>query len=444
MKIVNKNWVMNTPLRQLWIHFCDDSLFRNSIYLMLSTGVMAGFGFIFWIIATRLYTPEQIGYATALISTTVLISSFSLLGFNTALIKYLPQAKNPNVVINTAMSAVAITTIAVSTIYLLNLNHLATQFQTLTNELTYAFLFIIFIIMVSLNTLTDSVFIAYRLSKYNLIIYTFFGLVKIISPLFLISYGSYGIFFSYIGSVVISLALSIYFMKKKCGYKVQIVTDKKTAKKMASFSLANYAASFMYGFPTLIMPTIIVGKLGTTQSAHFYMASTIATLLYVIPQATTQSLFAEGSHNKRDFVALVKNTFRLIGLMIIPAIIILLFFGNFILLIFGKEYSINSYQPLQIMSISGIFLAINLVGSTILKLQYRLKELLSINAGYLIITLTLTFWWMKYGILGICWALFIGQIFMSSEYLFILVYKKLKVSSIMKLFHYKGSTSVLL
>ena len=48
-------------IKKIYNHFMNDSLYRNSIYLILSTAVMGGFGFIFWIIAARLFTLEQIG-----------------------------------------------------------------------------------------------------------------------------------------------------------------------------------------------------------------------------------------------------------------------------------------------------------------------------------------------------------------------------------------------
>src|ERR1700739_369629 len=70
-------------LKNIATRFREDSLFQNSVYLITSTVAMSLFGFAFWIITTRLYSPEEIGFATALISATTLLSTFSLFGFNT-------------------------------------------------------------------------------------------------------------------------------------------------------------------------------------------------------------------------------------------------------------------------------------------------------------------------------------------------------------------------
>ena len=112
MKIISK----------FYNHLANDSLYRNSIYLMLSTAVMAFLGFFFWIINARLYSTEQVGIATTLISVVTLISSFSLFGFGAGLIRYLPTSKQKNEKINTGFTLVAIASIFISIIYLLGLN----------------------------------------------------------------------------------------------------------------------------------------------------------------------------------------------------------------------------------------------------------------------------------------------------------------------------------
>jgi len=46
----------------------SDPLYRNSLFMAFTSVFNAGCGFFFWMIAARLYTVEQVGLATALIS----------------------------------------------------------------------------------------------------------------------------------------------------------------------------------------------------------------------------------------------------------------------------------------------------------------------------------------------------------------------------------------
>ncbi len=61
---------------------------------------MAVFGFFFWMINARLYSAEQVGIGTTLISIITLISSFSLLSIGNGLIRYLPTSERKNKKIN--------------------------------------------------------------------------------------------------------------------------------------------------------------------------------------------------------------------------------------------------------------------------------------------------------------------------------------------------------
>ena len=65
------------------------------MYLLLSSGLQAGLGFAFWILAARIFTVPQVGRATSLIAATTLIGFVALLGLNSTLIRYLPTVAAP-------------------------------------------------------------------------------------------------------------------------------------------------------------------------------------------------------------------------------------------------------------------------------------------------------------------------------------------------------------
>src|SRR5437773_4097092 len=66
----------------------ENTLYKNSLYVMASNMVLIGSGFLFWIIAARLYGAAQIGIATSLYSLLTLLSTLSLLGFNSGLMRF--------------------------------------------------------------------------------------------------------------------------------------------------------------------------------------------------------------------------------------------------------------------------------------------------------------------------------------------------------------------
>ena len=85
-------WIFS-EFRRLWedafgvIHSPDKiksllrvPLYSNSIYMVLADAVGALFGFVFWVVASRLYSTEAVGVCSALISAIRTIATYHHFG----------------------------------------------------------------------------------------------------------------------------------------------------------------------------------------------------------------------------------------------------------------------------------------------------------------------------------------------------------------------------
>lgn len=400
-------------ISKFYNHIANDSLYRNSIFLMLSTGVMAFFGFFFWMINARLFTTEQIGLATTLTSVMGLITSFSLLGLNTGLIRYLPKSERKNDKINTCFSVVILITAIVSIVFLLNLKTFSPKLLFVKENPFYALLFILFIIVSSLSNVLESIFIAFRNTKFVFIQNTIYSILKVVFPVFFVTLGVFGIFSSWMVALTIGIGFSFIILVRKFDYKPKLVINKSIIEKIGRFSFGNYIAGFLGSLPSMVLPLVITNKIGPETTAHYYMAMMIASLLFVIPQAATQSLFAEGSHDEKELKQHVKKATKIIALILIPGILATVFLGKYILLAFGKDYSNGGLQFLQLLAISGIFVSINGILGTILRIGHRIKELILISFINTVIILGLSYLLTSLGLLGIGVAWIIGYVVMA-------------------------------
>jgi O-antigen/teichoic acid export membrane protein len=407
--------------------FCNilanDSLYRNSFYLILSMAVMAFLGFFFWIINARLYSAEQVGIGTTLISVLTLISGFSILGLGNGLIRYLPTSERKNKKINTAFTIIILTSILISIFFLIFLKTFSPKLLFIRENIIYSLLFILFVVFSSLNTISENVFIAYRSSKFVFIKNSIFSITKLILPIFLVSLGAYGIFISIGISAVIAFSLCLAILILRFNYLPKLIIDISIVKKMSIFSLGTYTYGLFGGLPYTVLPILITNLLGAKFSAYFYMDMMIASILYIIPTATSQSLFAESSFNKTELKVHLKKTIKIITLIIIPAIIIVFIFGNYILLAFGKEYSYEGFILLKYLSISGIFISINTVGGIILFIKHKIRLMILLNLIITVLILSLSIILIKmslFGIVGIGISWTIGQGIASIIYLFLI------------------------
>ncbi len=80
------------------------SLLVNSYYLMAANVVMAAFGFLFWTAAARLHPPGEVGLAAAVLSVVGLVSMLSGLGLDYAMVRFLPDAADPQGIVNSALT----------------------------------------------------------------------------------------------------------------------------------------------------------------------------------------------------------------------------------------------------------------------------------------------------------------------------------------------------
>jgi len=385
---------------------------------MLSTGVMAGFGFFFWIINARLYSAEQVGIGTTLISVITLISSFSLLGLGNSLIKYLPASDKKNKKINTSFTLVGLTSIFISIFFLVFLKTFSPRLLFVRESIIFSLLFILFIVFSSLDIISENVFIAYRSSKFVLIKNTISSIVKLILPIFLVTLGAYGIVVSMGIAMSVAFLVSLVFLIVHFNYSPRPIIDRIVVKRMTKFSLGNYVAGFIGGLPAMVLPILITNSIGAKFSAYFYIDMMIANLLYIIPMATSQSLFAEGSYSETELKVHLKKAIKIISLILMPAILITFLFGKYILLAFGKEYSSEGVIFLRILAISGIFLSINYIGNSIFFIKNKIKLIILMSFIGTSIILSLSIMLIHQNLLGIGVSWLLGQGIISVIYLF--------------------------
>ncbi|MFQ5925143.1 MAG: lipopolysaccharide biosynthesis protein [Dehalococcoidia bacterium] len=359
-----------------------EPLYRNSIFLMANTIVTAGLGFFFWMVVARFYTEAEVGWGAAIISTASVLALLSRLGLGIALVRFLPKAEKPVDMINTCFTLGGIVAVALAAIFVAGLDLWSPALGFIKDNAIFSLAFISFVLLFTLSTLMESIFIARRRAEFALSKNTIHSLLKIPLPILLVLYfHAFGIVGSWGIGISVAFVISLFFFvpRVQSGYKPVPKLDIGMIKNTWRYSAGNHLAALFLAAPGLVLPLLIVNLLGAEQNAYFYIAWMIANLLFVIPLAVSHSLFAEGSHFEEELGVNVRSSLRLIFVLLIPAIIIIFLAGKWLLLLFGEGYSANGLMLLWILSISSIPLSIDLVYSTILRVEGRTSELVIIR-----------------------------------------------------------------
>jgi len=110
----------------------------------------------------------------------------------------------------------------------------------------------------------------------------------------------------------------------------------------------------------MILPIMVLNVLGAEQAAYYYIAFAIASLLFMIPNAISMSLFVEGSHGEALKRTVVKSLFAILSLLI-PAAAALYVCGGWVLGVVGAEYAAGGLGVLRVMVAASLFVGVNSV-----------------------------------------------------------------------------------
>jgi len=388
--------------------FAQDSLFRNSVYLIASTAIMSVLGFGFWLFVAHLYTPEQVGAASALIAVATLLGNISLLGLDASLMRFLPASKNQSRDINTAIISVATLAILAAAVYIF-IGPIVGVAVPLIDASWERVAFIAVIVIVAINSLTDAVFIANRRAELHTATYSALALIKLILPLVLIQFGSMGIFAAFAFAMLGSLLLTLYLMGRFVSYRVRAKPNWHLLHKTRTYTAYNYAGRILSSVTAQVMPVFILAHLGADRVAYFSMAWTMANFLYIIPAAIAQSLLAEGATTPADKKHHIKHATRLIAMVIVPIIAIALVAAPYLLHIFGAQYSAGSTAIFQILAFATFFVGFNEVSNTILNIEHRSSGVVASQLCALIVTLIAAIMLLPMGLVGMGLALLLGN-----------------------------------
>jgi len=136
----------------------------------------------------------------------------------------------------------------------------------------------------------------------------------------------------------------------------------------------------------------------------------ISGLIFAIVYAVTLSLFAEGSHFERELKSNVRKALKFIFILLIPAVLLVLLLGEYLLLLFGKEYSTGGLVLLQVFALSSVFIAFNSIFTATRRVLKRLRPIIAIAMfnAFAIVGLAYVFLDI-FGLIGVAFAWMVSQ-----------------------------------
>jgi O-antigen/teichoic acid export membrane protein len=362
-----------------------EPLYRNSLAFMFNAAFSSFFGLLFWIIAARTMSSTTIGLATAAISAATLVFTLSRLGLDNGLMRFLPGSKDKDALYSTVLLVTLLFALIFTAAFLVIIGFVSPQLSFL-REGVFLVVFLGYTAIYAVYSTQNNSLLSLRRGDLFLIQNLIFGLR--VPVLFAVAgLGILGIFTSFDIALLLTLAFGAYILYRfRLSFQFKVNTI--SLREIFTFSLGNYVAGIFMIFPVTIMPVFIVNTVGAQGSAYFYVAYSIAALLSVVPTAVSTSLFVEGSHDMPIRENVVKSL-KFVLLLLIPALLFVLLFGDKLLLLFSREYSDQAFGLLRLLAISSIFTIVPSIYITIKRIQkdVRMITYVSFAISMLIIVL---------------------------------------------------------
>ena len=379
--------------------------YSNSVFLISHSGATAGIAFLFWVVATRSFSPEEVGISSALISAAALLSFFARFGMGDGIVRYLGSRKDdPSRLINSVFLATGAAAILVSVVFLVGLPVWSQPLRLVLGQPLIMAVFIISVIGLAGAGLIERVFVARRRGNYVLFFGVLLGLARLgaLAGVLLVARQA-GIITAWGLPAIVAAGIAIFVVLPLSirGYRPKLRFHPGEMQDIGRFSLSTFVSSAWWQITISVLPLLILNMLGSAQSAFFFASWTIGSRLFTIPRSISTSLFAEGSYNENELVLTIRRGLRLSAVLLIPAVAFIIVLAKPLLLILGSAYMEQGHTLLWVVAISAPPFAVNSIYLGVVRVEKKQRALIAVPAAICILTLTISYLLLpRFGVLG--------------------------------------------
>jgi O-antigen/teichoic acid export membrane protein len=371
----------DSPFANLVAH-ARHPLVWNALVLILNSGLAAGLGFVFWALAARLYSAEQLGLASAAISSALFVATLTQFGLPYALVRFAPPDPHDRAVLATTVVAAGAGAAALGGIlFVVGLDVWATELVGFVPLPVLALGLASLAAATCASTVLVFVAVGARDTRPALIGGIAHGAVKagMVTVFAIMAAGlGFGILVAWLIGTLAAVGVQAWWLRANLAARVNF-----GLLRLGSFlhySAGNYIGDLAWSAPALLLPLVVLSTVGAEANAYFFVAWSIASLLVAIPTAIANSLLAEGSHTGSDMGAHFRRAFRMTLIVMLPATALWWVFAPLLLGLFGPSYASEGVDTLRVLSLGALPLGVVLLYLTRARVHREMRRVLVITS----------------------------------------------------------------
>jgi O-antigen/teichoic acid export membrane protein len=352
----------------------------NAGSLVGTTAVTAGLGFVYWLVAARVFSPGVVGLASALISAMSLLGFVGMLGLGSLLMGELPrQPERASSLITSAVVASAFAGAVLGLIFAIVASDVSAEFHPLGESLSLMALFAFGVALTSASLVLDQALIGMLFGGLQFARNACFAVVKLAALALLSLWASdqFGtsIYATWAVGNLVAFVMVAAVGASQGWWRLNALPEWNVFHGLRRAAAGHHALNLALQFPVLALPIVVTGILSAAFNAYFYVAWMVATsFVWVAPYALSVVLYTVGSKNPATVHRAARFTIGLsflLGLVGIGAIQLL---SGPVLSIFGATYALHAGTSLRIMVLAVVPLVIKDHFVSISRLEGRLAQ----------------------------------------------------------------------
>jgi O-antigen/teichoic acid export membrane protein len=361
------------------------SIGKGAVYLYVENIVAGISGYAFWLIISKIVSPEIIGISSSIVSFSTILAVIAAFGIPNGIPRFLGRSFSEEN-ISEAKRYVKVSIILVSggilacTVIILVFRDW--MYQYLHTDSSLLVVLIVLLASSILFPLFRSVVVSTLKTKVLLILIIVSSIVRIISAvtLLILGWGAAGVTIGYaIGFVISSALLGITLnLKLKSAKESAVDSFNQTAKNILSSSTANWVPALVTAIGYQLGTLIVFGVQGSQQAGIYFIALTLATGITLVAFTLLTITFPVLSSMQDGRKRFAWRVIRLSLVIAVPFSTSLIFYSQEIMQLIGQSYVAASF-PMQIL-LSSLLPATVATGISVLVYAYgRYKQVLTIG-----------------------------------------------------------------
>jgi O-antigen/teichoic acid export membrane protein len=378
--------------KRIWkglISISKQALFTTAGYLVGIEAVNSLVGFLFWGLATQLYSPQDIGLASAIISSVALVSLVASLGTGNGLIRFLPESRQPNRMLNSLFIFNIATAFLVGSLFLVVLPLWSSSFVFLRQNYLLVIGFLAYGVAATFATSLRMAFLALRQARFAFWQSVSVNGARLMFVVVLVGFGIWGL----VGSVFLAFTVSIIFSffiflpRAFPNYRPLLAFHRPDLSLILPYSFGIYLAFLLVQAPARLLPVIVLEWIGPASAAHAQIAWLVGGVLVTPGAALATSAFVEASNAPSQSSSIFSKA-SVTGLSVtILGAFFLILVAPWFLLPFGPSYSYEGTTLLRWLSAAAPFVVLVGFYFSYLRFQKRIQRLVVLSGVVAVSTL---------------------------------------------------------